>query len=57
MQKLKADVPNVSVYPRRQTLIDREQQVGRWKVIEEELNRRDLPVTGTRWRGANVRSY
>ncbi|OTA22510.1 hypothetical protein BTJ68_14935 [Hortaea werneckii EXF-2000] len=47
-------IPNVTVHPRRQTPIDREKSVGRWKVIEEELVQRGLPVTGTRFRGAKV---
>jgi len=55
MQKLKVSVPNVSVYSKRQTPIDKEQQIGRWKIIEEELIRRDLPVTGSRWQNAKVR--
>jgi hypothetical protein len=33
-------------------MIDKEKAVGRWKVIEEELMKRDLPVTGSRWQGA-----
>ncbi|KAF3345983.1 hypothetical protein BJF96_g9684 [Verticillium dahliae] len=39
-------LPNVSVYARRITPIDREKEVGRWKLIEKELAKRDLPVTG-----------
>jgi hypothetical protein len=38
---------NVSLHSRRITPIDKEIAVGRWKVIEEELKKRDLPVTGT----------
>ncbi|KAK4212457.1 hypothetical protein QBC37DRAFT_345941 [Rhypophila decipiens] len=41
-----ADLPNVQVYPRRVTPIDKEQMVGRWKLIKKELEARDLPVTG-----------
>jgi len=41
------DMPNVKVYPRRVTPIDKEQMVGRWKVIVKELKKRDLPLTGT----------
>lgn len=40
-------LPNVKVYGRRVTPIDKEVFVGRWKIIEEELRRRGLPVTGT----------
>ncbi len=41
------DQANVKVYPRRVTPIDKEQMVGRWKVIVKELRKRDLPITGT----------
>ena len=40
-------LPNVKVHSKRVTPIDREVSVGRWKVIEEELRKRDLPITGT----------
>lgn len=39
-------LPNVHVYPSRITPIDKEQRVGRWKVIEKELQERGLPVLG-----------
>lgn len=39
-------LPNVTLAGRRQTPIDKEMQVGRWKLIEAELQRRNLPVTG-----------
>jgi hypothetical protein len=39
-------LPNVSVFERRVTPIDKEKSVGRWKIIEQELKRRDLPLTG-----------
>lgn len=39
-------LPNVKIHGRRVTPIDKEKTVGRWKVIEEELVKRDLPVTG-----------
>lgn len=45
-QKL-TDLPNVRVRDRRITPIDKETEMGRWKVIEEELKKRGLPVTGT----------
>ncbi|KAK4541166.1 hypothetical protein LTR36_008240 [Oleoguttula mirabilis] len=54
LQRLNVEAPNVSVYLRRQTPIDKDIAVGRWKVIEEELVRRDLPVTGSRYQGARV---
>ncbi|PKS10965.1 hypothetical protein jhhlp_002724 [Lomentospora prolificans] len=41
------NLPNVKVYSRRVTPIDKEVWVGRWKIIEDELRKRDLPVTGT----------
>ncbi|KAF8867069.1 hypothetical protein BDZ45DRAFT_638372 [Acephala macrosclerotiorum] len=37
---------NVKVSQNRVTPIHKEQQVGRWKLIQEELNERGLPVTG-----------
>lgn len=39
-------LPNVTVMGRRETPVDKEMQVGRWKLIEAELKRRDLPVLG-----------
>ena len=41
-------LPNVEIFDRRHTPIDKEQEVGRWKVIERELTKRGLPVTGHR---------
>lgn len=41
------ELPNVHVFPRRITPVDKENQVGRWKIIEKELQRRGLPVLGT----------
>jgi Rap1 GTPase-GDP dissociation stimulator 1 len=38
---------NVTVHDRRVTPIDKQKAVGRWKVIVQELEKRDLPVTGT----------
>ncbi|OAR01759.1 hypothetical protein LLEC1_07130 [Akanthomyces lecanii] len=38
---------NVKLHDRRVSSIDREVAVGRWKLIEEELIKRDLPLTGT----------
>ncbi|KAH6617727.1 armadillo-type protein [Chaetomium sp. MPI-SDFR-AT-0129] len=40
-------LPNVRVFPRRVTPIDKEQMVGRWKIIVKELKQRELPITGT----------
>ncbi|KAI8674775.1 hypothetical protein NCS57_00376300 [Fusarium keratoplasticum] len=47
-------LPNVKVHSKRIGPIDREIAVGRWKVIEEELRKRDLPVTGTGGLGKNM---
>ncbi|CCC09712.1 hypothetical protein SMACR_03272 [Sordaria macrospora] len=41
------ELPNVKVYPRRITPVDKEKMVGRWKVIEKELQKREIPVLGT----------
>ncbi|EXJ90259.1 hypothetical protein A1O1_03358 [Capronia coronata CBS 617.96] len=38
--------PNVMVLSRRETPVDKEKEVGRWKVIERELKARGLPVLG-----------
>ncbi|KFY59076.1 hypothetical protein V496_05807 [Pseudogymnoascus sp. VKM F-4515 (FW-2607)] len=40
------DLPNVKVHARRVTPVDKEKSVGRWKVIEKELEARGLPVLG-----------
>ena len=37
---------NVMVLPRRETPVDKEKELGRWKVIEKELKERGLPVLG-----------
>ena len=50
-------LPNVKIMDRRYTPIDKEKQVGRWKVIEKELTRQGLPVTGGRenvWNAAKT---
>lgn len=39
-------LPNVSVATKRITRGDREKAVGRFKLIEEELKKRDLPLVG-----------
>ncbi|XXG95350.1 hypothetical protein Hte_001612 [Hypoxylon texense] len=39
-------LPNVSVATKRLTRGDREKAVGRFKLIEEELKKRDLPLVG-----------
>ena len=39
-------IPNVNIYAKRVTPIDKHKSVGRWKVIDQELTARELPVTG-----------
>lgn len=56
LQRLNRKAPNVAVYDRRRTMIDKEKEVGRWKIIEDELIARDLPVTGRRWPMAKPRT-
>jgi hypothetical protein len=41
-----ASLPNVKITGRRETPVDKEKAVGRWKVIEAELRSRGLPVLG-----------
>ena len=41
-----SSLPNVKIMDRRMTPIDKEKEIGRWKIIEEELTQRGLPVTG-----------
>ena len=53
MRLLSENAPNVQVHSKRQTPIHKEKAVGRWKLIEEELIARDLPVTGSKWKGKN----
>lgn len=44
--KLEPLGPNVMVLPRRETPVDKQKEVGRWKIIEKELTARGLPVLG-----------
>ena len=39
-----ASLPNVHVMARRETPIDKDKRLGRWKVIEAELQSKGLPV-------------
>lgn len=39
-------LPNIQIMDRRYTPIDKEKEIGRWKIIERELIQRNLPVTG-----------
>lgn len=45
-QKQFSSLRNVNVSGKRVTPIDKEKKVGRWKLIEQELTERGLPVTG-----------
>ncbi|EME77386.1 uncharacterized protein MYCFIDRAFT_83316 [Pseudocercospora fijiensis CIRAD86] len=40
-------LPNVKVYSQKRTSVHKEMDIGRWKVIEDELKLRNLPVFGT----------
>lgn len=39
-------LPNIAVFAKRITPIDKEKTIGRWKIIAKELEARGLPVTG-----------
>lgn len=39
-------LPNVQILNRRHGPIDRDIELGRWKVIKKELEKRGLPATG-----------
>ena len=41
--ELKA-LPNVEIYEAKRNFVQKEMEIGRWKVIEAELKRRGLPV-------------
>jgi hypothetical protein len=41
------ELSNVKLHSRKIGPVEKETTVGRWKVIEEELKKRGLPVTGT----------
>lgn len=49
-----AAMGNVQVHATRRTPVHKDKEVGRWKIVEGELQIRDLPVFGTRYRGAKV---
>lgn len=48
------ELSNIKVHSRRVTPIDKEKAVGRWKIIEQELIDRGLPVTGHSGRAKKV---
>jgi hypothetical protein len=37
---------NLMILPRRETPVDKEKEIGRWKLIEKELREKGLPVLG-----------
>ncbi|RDA95419.1 hypothetical protein CP533_5386 [Ophiocordyceps camponoti-saundersi (nom. inval.)] len=41
-----SELPNVTIHSRRVGLITKETSIGRWKVIEKELEKRGLPARG-----------
>lgn len=43
---LLSEIQNVEVYSSRVTSIDKEKKVGRWKLIEQALKDKGLPITG-----------
>lgn len=53
-QAVKISAPNVSIFRQRRRLEHKETSVGRWKVIVDELERRNLPVRGTNWPDAKM---
>ena len=46
MKETLTSLPNLKIMDRRETPVDKEKEVGRWKVIEAELEERGLPVLG-----------
>ncbi|KAI3395194.1 hypothetical protein diail_1688 [Diaporthe ilicicola] len=49
-----ASLPNVRVHATRRTPVHKHQEVGRWKVIVKELEKRKMPATGDGGIGAYV---
>ncbi|WPH02832.1 Hypothetical protein R9X50_00570000 [Acrodontium crateriforme] len=54
IKEVKVSIPNVKVHKKKQTTMHQEQEIGRWKIIEQELEKRRLPVKGPKLRGARV---
>jgi len=48
LQKLMSGdvVPNVAVHDRRRTHVHKDKEIGRWKLIEDELALRNMPTSG-----------
>lgn len=40
------DVANIQVHASRRTRVHRDKEIGRWKLIEEEMNVRNMPTRG-----------
>ncbi|KAK4620000.1 hypothetical protein CLAFUW4_11266 [Fulvia fulva] len=49
LQQVSQQAPNVQVHASRRTPVHKEKEIGRWKMIEDELVLRDLPVFGSRY--------
>ena len=49
LQQVEKQLPNVKVHASRRTPVHKEKEIGRWKIIEDELVLRDLPVFGSRY--------
>jgi len=54
LTKVNQNAPNVIVHSRRRTTIHKEKAIGRWKIIEDELIARDLPIPARRLRPAKA---
>lgn len=54
MKEVKVSIPNVKVHRKKQKMMHQERAIGRWKVIEQELEKRGIPTKGTTFRGAKV---
>lgn len=48
-QRLPDISANIAVHSKRRTPVHKEKSIGRWKVIEEELTLRNLPVFGSNY--------
>ncbi|KAK3063059.1 hypothetical protein LTS18_002825 [Coniosporium uncinatum] len=55
-QQVLHGLPNVKIHQKRSGSIDKDKAVGRWKVIEQELLEKDLPVHGRIPSGASLAS-
>ena len=51
LQRLNEQLPNVTIHPTRRTYVHKEKAIGRWKLIEDELMARDLPLRRSKWTG------